>query len=58
MTRCSADYCTNSSTKGYQMFPRDGKRRKIWIKNVNCIFGPNATLLHCDVSGCVVIIIF
>ena len=37
MTGCSADYCTNSSSKGYQMcrFPREAKRRKIWIENVS-----------------------
>ncbi|XP_077257669.1 THAP domain-containing protein 5-like isoform X1 [Temnothorax americanus] len=37
MTGCSADYCTNSSSKGFQMcrFPRVEKRRKVWIVNVN-----------------------
>ncbi|XP_024879085.1 uncharacterized protein LOC112459278 [Temnothorax curvispinosus] len=31
MTGCSADYCTNSSSKGFQMcrFPREEKRRKV-----------------------------
>lgn len=61
MTGCSADYCTNSSTKGHRMcrFPRDEKRRKLWIKNVNRIGwipGPSATL--CDVSIYSILIIF
>ena len=53
MTGCCADYCTNSSTKGHQMcrFPREPKRRKIWIENVNrADWIPSSNAMLCDVS--------
>ncbi|EZA55650.1 hypothetical protein X777_04292 [Ooceraea biroi] len=51
MTGCSADYCTNSSTKGFQMcrFPQDIKRRKLWMDNVNrsdWVPGSSSCLCH------------
>ena len=51
MTGCAADYCTNSSTKGFKMckFPRNDARRSIWIRNVrrdDWIPGPSAALCH------------
>lgn len=61
MTGCSADYCTNSSSKGFQMcrFPREEKRRKIWVNNVNradWVPGVGSTL--CEVSTNISIIYF
>lgn len=53
MTGCSADYCTNSSSKGYQMcrFPREEKRRKLWINNVNRVdWVPGSSSCLCHVS--------
>ncbi|XP_015122518.1 THAP domain-containing protein 5 [Diachasma alloeum] len=36
MPGCTADYCTNSSAKGFKMcsFPSDPERRQIWVKNM------------------------
>lgn len=53
MTDCSADYCTNSSSEGFQMcrFPREIKRRQIWIKNVNrADWVPGVSSTLCAVS--------
>lgn len=51
MGGCSADYCVNSSQKGFQMcrIPRNEKRRTVWIANINrqdWIPGPAASLCH------------
>ncbi|XP_012143761.2 uncharacterized protein LOC100879234 [Megachile rotundata] len=51
MGGCSADYCVNSSQKGFQMcrIPRNEKRRTTWIANINredWIPGPAASLCH------------
>lgn len=37
MGGCSAEFCNNSSSKGYIMkvFPRNSKRREIWAKSVS-----------------------
>ena len=37
MGGCCADYCTNSTKKGFQMcrLPRDKTRMKVWIDNIN-----------------------
>lgn len=51
MGGCSADYCVNSSQKGFQMcrIPRNERRRTVWIANINrqdWIPGPAASLCH------------
>ncbi|KAL7298978.1 hypothetical protein TKK_0008076 [Trichogramma kaykai] len=52
MTGCCADYCTNSSSKGFKMcrFPRrDDQRRQIWIQNVNRDgWNPTANSMLCE----------
>ncbi|EZA53787.1 hypothetical protein X777_06683 [Ooceraea biroi] len=37
MVGCAAEFCTNSSSKGYIMkiLPRDPQRRALWLKNIN-----------------------
>ncbi|XP_024888969.1 THAP domain-containing protein 4-like [Temnothorax curvispinosus] len=37
MGGCAAEFCNNSSAKGYIMkiFPRDKHRREQWVKNMN-----------------------
>nr|XP_012215082.1 PREDICTED: THAP domain-containing protein 2-like [Linepithema humile] len=52
MTGCSADYCTNSSKKRFRMykFPKEVKRRKIWVENVNRIdWVPGPSAMLCEV---------
>ena len=49
MTKCSALYCSNSSTKGFPMFkfPVDKQKRMFWLKKMgrhNWVPGPNDAL--------------
>ena len=53
MGGCAAEFCNNSSAKGYRMkiFPRNAEQRAKWIRNVNRKnWTPTNTSFLCEVK--------